>query len=84
MSCTFSFIFFLYKLISLWARKFSCGLLKIFVQGPTWPVENFIKLDPCYAKVAISPTEKPVLYNIYNGIIFPSMVPAKIVQFNSQ
>ena len=35
------------NLISLWAPKFSRGLLKVLFQGPTWPLENFTKLHPC-------------------------------------
>ena len=32
---------------SLWARRFSCVLLKFLFQGPTWPLEKFTKLHPC-------------------------------------
>ena len=33
--------------ISLWARRFSCGLLKYLIKEPTWPLQNFTKLHPC-------------------------------------
>ena len=50
MFCAFSFIFPSINLISLWAHRFSCGLLKFLVQGLTWPLENFTKLHPCCNK----------------------------------
>ena len=49
-TCTSCFVLFLLYFplnISLWALRFSCGLLKFLVQGPTWPLENFTKLHPC-------------------------------------
>ena len=51
MFCAFSFIFSSINLISLWAHRFSCGLLKLLVQGPTWPLEYFTKLHPCWVRI---------------------------------
>ena len=36
---------------SLWAHRFSCGLIKFLLQGPTWPLEKFMKLHPWIPRV---------------------------------